>query len=472
MNEKSYNELAIAELSSLYEISSILFLRSKEEILKEAVEKAIRLFGVRHFLLFDKKTEDMDVIASWGLKDSKIPIKINQKEMNQFHFSFKKLGNLELFMEQSEPINGREKRLYIMYARSLENALLNSKNIEKRKEAEKALKDSEIKYRTIFEYTGTAIAIVSKNTTLSLVNTEFEKLSGYSKEEIENKKSWTEFVVKDDLDRMMEYHNLRRIEPDKAPSNYEFGFIDRNKKIINAFLTVTIFPGTNNSLLSVIDITDRKKAEDKVKKALKEKEMLIKEIHHRVKNNLMVISSLLNLQSQYIKDKEALGIFKESQSRANSMALIHEKLYRSTDLKRINFGEYIRTLTTDLYHNYFINPGLIKLNMDVEDIMLDVNTSVPLGLIVNELVSNCMKHAFPDGKSGEIDVEFHQNVDGEYTLMVRDDGVGFPDDLDFRNTDSLGLQLVNSLTEQIEAELSLDRSRGTAFKIKFKEQEY
>ena len=219
------------------------------------------------------------------------------------------------------------------------------------------------------------------------------------------------------------------------------------------------------------DITHRKIAEEKLKESLEEKEMLLKEIHHRVKNNLMVISSLLNLQSQYIKDKESLDIFKESQNRAKSMALIHERLYRSTDLKKIDFGDYIHTLATDLFNTYVTDPSSIKLNMDVENVMVDINTTVPLGLIVNELVTNSMKHAFPEWETGEINIEFNKKED-LFTLIVKDTGVGFSEGLDFRNTSSLGMQLVNNLVSQIDGEITLDRSRGTEFKITFKEVEY
>lgn len=180
--------------------------------------------------------------------------------------------------------------------------------------------------------------------------------------------------------------------------------------------------------------------------------------------------SLLNLQSQYIKDKEALSIFKESQSRARSMAIIHQRLYQSTDLKRIDFGDYIQTLAMELFRTYQSDPDHIKMNIDVENLEIDINTTVPLGLIVNELISNCLKHAFPDGKNGELNIDFHK-IDDEYVLKVCDTGVGFPEDLDFKKTESLGLQLVTNLTCQIDGEIELDRSHGTEFTIKFKEAE-
>lgn len=205
-----------------------------------------------------------------------------------------------------------------------------------------------------------------------------------------------------------------------------------------------------------------------LEKALEEKEMLLKEIHHRVKNNLMVISSLLSLQSRYIKDKKALAVFKESQNRAKSMALIHEKLYRSTDLKRIDFGEYIRTFSAELYHSIVGDPRQVKLELNVEHVMLDINTSIPLGLIVNELITNSMKYAFPPGSKGKIKIDFYPQ-DDYFILNVSDDGIGIPEEVDVENTKSLGLQLVNSLTEQINGQLTVNRKDPTEFKIKFQE---
>ncbi|MBM4240361.1 MAG: sensor histidine kinase, partial [Euryarchaeota archaeon] len=219
------------------------------------------------------------------------------------------------------------------------------------------------------------------------------------------------------------------------------------------------------------DITAEKKAEEDLKKALAEKEILLKEIHHRVKNNLMIISSLLNLQSQYIEDEETLEVFKKSQTRAQSMALIHEKLYGSDDLKSINFSEYIQKLASDIFKTYLSDNGNIKLNLQVEDHDLDINTTIPLGLIVNELISNCIKYAFPYGKKGEINVEFLL-TDGTFVLEVSDNGVGFPNGLDFRETKSLGLQLVNSLTNQIDGSIEMCSNGGTKFKISFQEEKY
>lgn len=260
----------------------------------------------------------------------------------------------------------------------------------------------------------------------------------------------------------------------KSGTNIEYRIIRRDGETRYIVSNVKFVKDEGGNLISVYgtnqDITSIKEIQKKLEMALEEKDMLLKEIHHRVKNNLMVISSLLNIQSQYIKDEDALSVFRESQKRAKSMALIHERLYRSTDLKRIDFGDYIRTLTTDLFYTYVPDPSRIKLNLKVEDLMVDINTAVPLGLILNELVTNSMKHAFPGDETGEITVEFYSE-DETLVLRVADDGIGLPDDFDFKKISSMGLQLVNDLTRQIDGEIEVDGTKGTEFKIRFKEFE-
>ncbi len=208
-----------------------------------------------------------------------------------------------------------------------------------------------------------------------------------------------------------------------------------------------------------------------IRQSLKEKEVLLKEIHHRVKNNLQVISSLLYLQSRNVKDKETLGILQDSQSRVRSMALVHERLYQSSDLARVDFAEYIRNLANYLFRSYGVNMNLIQLKIKVGEVLLGVDTAVPCGLILNELVSNSLKHAFPDDRQGEIYIELRAD-DGQLTLMVSDNGVGFPEGSGFRNTETLGLQLVNMLVDQLEGTIELDRRGGTTFKITFARVKY
>ncbi|MBD2044660.1 CBS domain-containing protein [Coleofasciculus sp. FACHB-64] len=218
------------------------------------------------------------------------------------------------------------------------------------------------------------------------------------------------------------------------------------------------------------ELAERKRAEEQLKASLKEKEVLLKEIHHRVKNNLQIISSLLKLQSAYTKEEQVLGMFKDSQNRIRSMALIHEKLYQSKDLSRIDFAEYIRDLAGNLLRSYKASSQAITLKTNVNDINLNIDTAIPCGLIINELMSNSLKHAFPTPSiDKEICINIYSNGNYQFILNVSDNGIGFPKDLDFRNTESLGLELVCTLTEQLDGTIELDSRRGTSFFITFSE---
>jgi len=217
------------------------------------------------------------------------------------------------------------------------------------------------------------------------------------------------------------------------------------------------------------EITERKETENQIKASLEEKEILLKEIHHRVKNNLQVITSLLSLQSAKIPNQDIQAILKESQTRVKSMALVHEELYQSEDLSRIDFADYIRRLTTNLFHTYQTGPVHISLLVDIEEVFLTVDTAIPCGLIVNELVSNALKHAFRGRQGGTVTIRL-QRDEADFLLTVRDDGVGLAGDIDPAVTETLGLQLVTTLTRQLGGKLSVFRDEGTRFEIRFVEQ--
>jgi two-component sensor histidine kinase len=217
------------------------------------------------------------------------------------------------------------------------------------------------------------------------------------------------------------------------------------------------------------EIAERKRVETQIQSSLQEKEVLLKEIHHRVKNNLQIISSLLSLQSENINSQDPVRTFRESQDRIRSMALIHEKLYQARDISRVDFAEYVKSLTLYLSRSHLTGPG-IKIVIGIDHILLDIDTAIPCGLIINELVSNSLKYAFRDGRTGEIRIAMTQDGN-RYTLVVADNGSGLPPGLDFRNTPSLGLQLVNTLVDQLEGAIELDSAGGTRFKITFAEIE-
>ena len=219
----------------------------------------------------------------------------------------------------------------------------------------------------------------------------------------------------------------------------------------------------------LLDITKRKKAEEAL---LKTENLRKKEIHHRIKNNLQVISSLLSLQAEHFSDEKVKEAFQDSQNRVISMSLIHEELYKTGDSESLDFAAYLQKLATELLHSYKIGTEDILLKLDLENASLKMDTAIPLGIIVSELVSNSLKHAFPRGRNGEIRVKLHRTENDETTqfmLIVSDDGVGMPENIDFRNTPSLGLQLVIALVEQINGSIELEKGVGTGFRIKFKE---
>lgn len=210
-------------------------------------------------------------------------------------------------------------------------------------------------------------------------------------------------------------------------------------------------------------------ANSRLSSLLEEKDVLLKEIHHRVKNNMQVISSLLNLQAQHIEDPAALELFAESRNRVRSMALIHEKLYQSSDLAKIDLGGYLKTLAQGLSSSYASKVRGVSISTESEDVQLGIDAAVPCGLIVNELVTNSFKYAFPNGKAGQILIAMSRPTEGRLQLTVSDNGVGFPKGTDFRETESLGLQLVNTLTEQLGGEVEMRNGVGTTFEISFAE---
>lgn len=519
-----------------------------------------------------------------------------------------------------------------------------ARDITYRKKTEDALIISEALYRTIFENTGAATLIFDSDGLITMVNSEMELISGYSREEIEGIINWTEFVHPNEFEKMMNYHKKRQKDPKSVPSQYETKFIDRDGEIICAQITVDEIPGLRQYISSIIDITQQKKqnkdlkwelevnqaltklhtplvsqetsledisaiilseslkltesslgyvgeiipntqemvvlslipnshlkknptvlrldnggvyeglmghslntrkgfftnnvqshpaykrvkpleefmdvdnflsvpvilkgelvgqisisnsrrdyiekdldtilrltnfytmaiqkvrAEKQIKKSLAEKEVLLREIHHRVKNNMQIISSLLNIQIQYEHLDETIEVLKESQGRVKSMSIIHEKLYQSSSLTNINFKDYVEKLILNIFYSYGIVTSSIESVIDIEDISLNIDTAIPLGLIINELVTNSVKYAFPDNK-GRIKIKLlpqqHQMI-----LTIEDNGIGISEDIDVENSKTLGLKLVHTLTNQLDGKLDLKTDNGTRFKLFFRELDY
>lgn len=221
------------------------------------------------------------------------------------------------------------------------------------------------------------------------------------------------------------------------------------------------------------DVTEKRKADEALKRSLVEKEILLKEIHHRVKNNLQIVTSLLKLQSNYVSDESVKALFKESQNRVHSMSLIHQKLYQTKDISHIDFKDYIDTVTNYLQHSFGILGDRVMIKTDANGISLSIDNAIPAGLIINELVSNSLKHAFGDSKKGEITISLaYDKFNMEYWLIVRDSGAGMPENFDFNNSKSFGLKLVYTLVKQMSGNIEIFSRNGTEFRIMFKSAEY
>jgi PAS domain S-box-containing protein len=334
-------------------------------------------------------------------------------------------------------------------------------DITNRKQIEDALRESRMRFRTLAEATAEGIVIQERGQIID-ANQAFARMFGYEIGELVTL-SATDLITPDSIEIA-----ANQIQAGNE-SAYELTGVRKDG---------TTFPlevrGRNSSyqgrsvrITAVRDVTDRKRTEAHIRASLREKEVLLKEIHHRVKNNLQIISSLLSLQSQKLEDSKVLSVFQESQNRIESMALIHEKLYQSDDMARINASEYIYDLVANLFYTYEVNANAIALKLNVEEIWLGLDTAIPCGLIMNELVLNALKHAFPDGRTGEVTIQFGVKDTQHLILSVRDTGIGLPKDLDCRNTDSLGLQLVNALTHQIEGIIEITEDDGVKFEITF-----
>ncbi|MBM3213257.1 PAS domain S-box protein, partial [Candidatus Poribacteria bacterium] len=304
---------------------------------------------------------------------------------------------------------------------------------------------------------------------------EVEKIFGYKVDEwLRNPKLYNDLVYPDDKEEVL----LKRssIQRDKSVGSIEYR-ITRRDNIVRWVEERISFEKDNqgnvNSINGVIyDITDRKLAAEQIKASLEEKEILLREIHHRVKNNLQIICSLLYLQSRNIINKEAIELFDDARNRIISMSLVHERLYQSHNLSKLTFSDYIKNLTSSLFRTYGITPDFISLKLDLEDISLNIDKAIPCGLILNELITNSIKYGFKNGNGGkenkgEIAISFHSNGNNQINLIISDNGSGIPENVDFRNTKSLGLQLVNRLVEQLDGTIALDRNDGTKFDIKF-----
>jgi PAS domain S-box-containing protein len=352
-------------------------------------------------------------------------------------------------------------------------------NITERKLVEKALQDSEERFREFADSITDVFFAMDKDLRYTYWNSASEELTGIPVQDAIGKSIFQIFPDAPETRRAVEIYQdvLKTEQPRSFENDYNLG----GKRF---YFDIRVYPTADGIAVITTDITERKRAEEEIRalnrdlekrveertsqlnQSLSEKETLLKEIHHRVKNNLQIIASLLNLQAGYVKDEQTLAVIKDSQNRIKAMALIHEKIYQSKSLDRIDYGDYLEKITRSLFESYGVSPGKIAIKIHAKNIFLHIDKAIPCSLILNELLTNSFKHAFPKDRTGEIQIDI-QLDGGELRLLYTDNGIGLPEGVTLDHTESLGMRLISGLIQQLKGTVEIQRGEGTTFVITF-----
>jgi PAS domain S-box-containing protein len=349
-------------------------------------------------------------------------------------------------------------------------------DISARRAAQEALQASEKKYRELADLLPQVLFETDAQGILTYTNRSAFRIFGYDKEDFGRGLSVLDMIIPEQRSAALDL--FRQAMGGEGLDNSELVALrkDGGRFPVIIYIRPIVKDGRPAGLSGIAaDVSLVKQTEEALKASLREKEVLLREIHHRVKNNMQIISSLLNLQAREIADPAVVQMFKESQGRIRAMAFVHERLYRSKDLSRVGLSEYIGSLLAHLSRIYVINAERIRFETEIEDIALEISTAIPCGLLINELVTNSLKHAFPGDRAGTIRLEMRRrSAEGgdRFLLRVADDGVGFPQGLDFQMTESLGMQIILMLVDQIDGAIEREPGLGTAFRIEFGEVKY
>ena len=462
--------------------------RLSEQALKESEERFRTIFNsFPHYLALWKKTDDDFVLhsvntASIELSESKIQNFIGCSMSDFYKNSPWIKGAIEECFNTKKTINGENvykfqsidiELLLSFYFVHLPNGyvLVAAENITDRKQAEDALLESEKLFKAFFNQSFQFAILLDTDGTALRINSLCYDVCGKLAENVVGSPFWeagwwVEFYEVQDKTKK----GLKTALDGEVYSD-EVRFRDKDNKVRNG---IRIFSPIYNidgliQYISVVglDISARMRIESDLKKMVHEKETLLKELNHRVKNNMQVIISLMRLQSDKTDDKQLKNSFLETQNRIYAMSTVHETLHQSENLSSVDLAEYLSKLSETIYHTYRSNAGKVLFSTEIKSIPVDLEKSYPIGLVINELLSNSLKYAFPGGKAGEIDIS-GQLEGNTAKLVLSDTGVGIPQDLNWRNTESLGLQIVRSLVEdQLQGTIDLDRTQGTKWTITF-----
>jgi PAS domain S-box-containing protein len=346
------------------------------------------------------------------------------------------------------------------------------RDITERKRVETALDESRRRFRELVEYSDAVHWEMDLGSmTFSYMSPKAETMLGYPSSMWTTFDFWVEHIHQDDREWVPARCRDSLADRKGFEMTYRLMASDGRTVWVRNVMSVLEEEGIPRRLQGVMmNVTQTREAEEGLRSALKEKEILLREVHHRVKNNMQVISSLLRLQASQVADEATRALFKESQDRITSMAIIHEELYRSPDMSTVDMRAYVKNLGRTLCDTYGVRPDRVALKHQVEDVSIAIDTAIPCGLILNELISNALKHAFPDGRRGEVNVSLHGDGEGAIVLDVSDNGVGLPPGFDIHESESMGLRLVTMLAEmQLEGRVTVEGQGGARFKVVFQE---
>ncbi len=406
-------------------------------------------------LIYDLGNKQWDIPKLRELLETILPQKTTFDNYEVEHV-FSNIGRRIMLLNarQIKRVSGKEQII-----------LLAIEDITEHKRLESLLTESEERYRRLFETASDGIVLLEKGEgKITHANPATEKMLGYAKNECVGNKLQDIGVSLDIGDFQTTMQNLNK----SGILNYNDVPV-KTKSGQHIYTDIYLVDRARLVQCNIRDITDRKQAEEEIHASLREKEILLRELHHRVKNNMQVISGLLDLQARSSGNPELIEMLNKSQSRIRSMALVHEQLYVAKDLARIDMVGYVRALSQELFRAYKIDPRKIDLIVPTEgNVCVDINKAIPCGLILNELVSNALKHAFPGDRPGELRIIIHETKNKEIEIIVRDNGLGLPDDVDIHQPRSMGLYLVNGLVKkQLEGQIEVRRDNATEFRIKF-----